>query len=125
MGDGETLMTDAAATEASAEPVPDATVGLEAVPLAAAAVADRAMPEIEYPVGPVRQAILDHFLDSDSPEQSMAQIKAALANVLPGTVEACVRREWEAGRLLRVSPGVYRLAPAKPPGPPEPPEPAP
>ncbi len=74
----------------------------------------RAMPEIEYPVGPVRQAVLDHFLDSDSPEQSMAQIKAGLSTVLPGTVEAAVRREWEQGRLLRVAPGTYKLAPARP-----------
>jgi len=80
-------------------------------------VAERALPEIEHAVGATRQAILDHFLDSDSPDQSMAQIKAALSNVLPGTVEACVRREWQQGRLQRVSPGVYRLAPAKPPPP--------
>jgi hypothetical protein len=87
---------------------------VEAASTSAAPAADRAMPEIEYPVGPVRQAVLDHFLDSDSPEQSMAQIKAGLSTVLPGTVEAAVRREWEQGRLLRVSPGVYRLAPPKP-----------
>jgi hypothetical protein len=70
--------------------------------------------EIEYPIGATRQSILDHFIDTEG-DQSMAQIKAALPNVLPGTVEACVRREWEAGRLLRVSSGVYRLAPPEPP----------
>jgi hypothetical protein len=45
----------------------------------------------------------------------MAQIKAGLSNVRPGTVEVAVRREWQQGRLLRVAPGVYRLAPPKPP----------
>jgi hypothetical protein len=79
----------------------------------------RAALEIEYPIGSTRQAILDHFLDSDSPEQSMNQIKAGLPNVLPGTVEACVLREYRSGRLERVSAGVYRLA-AKPPEQPKP-----
>jgi hypothetical protein len=98
-------------------PAPDEPVAASSS--AAAPAADRAMPEIDYPVGPVRQAILDHFIDSEG-DQSMAQIKAALPNVLPGTVEACVRREWGAGRIERVAPGVYRLAPAKPPEPPKP-----
>src|SRR5262249_41282825 len=73
----------------------------------------RAHPEIEYAIGATRQAVLDHFIDTEG-DQSMSQIKAALPNILPGTVEACVRREWEVGRLLRVSPGVYRLAPPEP-----------
>jgi hypothetical protein len=77
----------------------------------------RVLPEIERAIGATRQAVLDHFRDTEG-DQSMSQIKAALPNVLPGTVEACVRREWEAGRLLRVSPGTYRLAP-KPPEPPK------
>jgi hypothetical protein len=80
----------------------------------------RAALEIEHPIGATRQAILDHFLDSDSPEQSMSQIKAGLPNVLPGTIEACVRRELLAERLLRTRPGVYKLAPAKSPEQPKP-----
>jgi hypothetical protein len=83
-----------------------------------------ALPEIEYPIGSTRQAILDHFLDTEG-DQTMAQIKAALPTVLPTTVEASVRREWEAGRLLRVSPGTYRLAPAKPAEQPKSPKPPP
>jgi hypothetical protein len=86
-----------------------------------------ALPGIEYPIGPTRQAVLDHMVDSEG-DQSMAQIKAGLANVLPGTVEVAVRREWEQGRLLRVAPSVYRMAPPKPPEAPKPappPEPEP
>jgi hypothetical protein len=83
-----------------------------------------ALPEIEHAIGATRQAVLDHFLDTEG-DQSMAQIKAALSNVLPGTVEACVHREWQQGRLLRISPGVYRLAPARPVEPPKPPSPPP
>jgi len=98
-----------AALETSPAP-PESDVAL---PEAEAPAPERVLPEIEHPVGPVRQAVLDHFLDTEG-DQSMAMIKAALANVLPGTVEAAVRREWEQGRLLRVSPGVYRLAPARP-----------
>jgi hypothetical protein len=121
--------------EAPAEPVspaPDAAA-IEAAPpeageqvaAPAAPEAERTLPEIEHPIGPLRQSILDHFLDSDSPDQSMSQIKAGLSTVLPGTVGAAVRREWEQGRLLRVSPGVYRLAPAKPAEPSKPPPPPP
>jgi hypothetical protein len=78
--------------------------------------AERALPfEIEHAIGATRQAILDEFLDSDRAELSMSEIKRALPNVLPGTIEACVRRELLAGRLLKVSPGVYKLAPVSPP----------
>jgi hypothetical protein len=123
-------------------PVPEATAELDAAPPQAAAVdglapatdqgvaaptefapavevappsvedGERVLPEIEHAIGATRQAILDHFIDSEG-DQSMSQIKATLPNVLPATVEACVRREWQQGRLLRVSAGVYRLAPAK------------
>jgi len=75
---------------------------------------ERVLPEIEHAIGATRQAILDHFIDSEG-DQSMSQIKATLPNVLPATVEACVRREWQQGRLLRISPGVYRLASPRPP----------
>jgi hypothetical protein len=118
-------MTDTTAGETSAEPVPpvppapEAPAELDAVPpqadTPAEQVAERALPfEIAHAIGATRQAILDHFLDTEG-DQSMAQIKAALPSVLPGTIEACVRRELLAGRLLKVSPGVYKLAPVSPP----------
>src|SRR5262245_7391189 len=122
-------MTDVTGAGASIEPVP--LIPLETAPthepaspaaapapsdepVAASPPVERALPEIEHAIGAPRQAVLDHLLATEG-DHSMAQIKAALPNVLPGTVEACVRREWEAGRLVRVSPGFYRLAPAKPP----------
>jgi hypothetical protein len=120
-------MSEVAAIEVPADPVLPvlsplgAAAELDAAPpnapeaaASAGPAAERALPfEIEHAVGATRQAVLDHFLDSEG-DQSMAQIKAALANMLPGTVEAAVRREYEAGRLLRVAPGTYRLAPPKP-----------
>jgi hypothetical protein len=108
-----------APTHEPASPTLEAAAELHTAPPEgeAPAPAERALPEIEHAIGTTRQAVLDHFLDSEG-DQSMSQIKAALANVLPGTVEAAVRREYEAGRLLRVAPGVYRLAP-KPPEPPK------
>ena len=82
-------MTEATA-ELDAAPPPQAP---EAV-ASADAPAERALPEIEYAIGATRQAIFDHFLtltpDTDG-DQSMAQIKAALPNILPGTIEACIR----------------------------------
>jgi len=88
------------------------------------ALADAPVLSIEHPVGAVPQGILDHFLDSEG-DRSVAQIIAALGNYSRNTVESGIRREYEAGRLLRVAPGTYRLAPRKPPEPAPAPEPQP
>jgi hypothetical protein len=122
------------AREATAEleplvpPVADASIEASTDAPASAEVsepvAERALPfEIEHAIGATRQRILDEFLDADRAELSMSELKALLADVLPGTVEACVRREWQQGRLLRISPGHYALAPAQPAKPAPPPEP--
>ena len=103
-----TDMTDATATaapteieaappEAAAEP-PEATPpapagdslrhgGANSEPAATDAPAEQAdmpvLPPIEYPIGPMRQAVLDHLLDTvDAGAQSVAQILAAMP---PGT----------------------------------------
>jgi len=85
-----------------------------AAPEAPAPGPERVRPEIEHPVGPVRSAVIDCFLDSDETDLSMSQIKVALSNVLPGTVEAAVLRELRSGRIERIAPGSYRLAAPKP-----------
>jgi hypothetical protein len=82
----------------------------------------RALPEVEFPVGSTRQAVLDHMLDSvEAGPQSVAQILAAMP---PGTsrntAETAIRREYEAGRIMRTSPGHYALAPARSPELPKP-----
>ncbi len=71
----------------------------------------------------MRQAILDHLLDSvEAGPQSVAQL---LATMPPGTsrnsAESAIKREFDAGRIERVSPGHYILAKSKPPEPPLPP----
>jgi hypothetical protein len=112
---------DAASPEAATAPEVETPVSVEIDAAAsAAAPAERILPEIEHAIGATRQSILDEFLDSDRAELSMSEIKRALPNVPPGTIEACVRREWQQGRLLRVSPGTYRLAPPRPAEPPKP-----
>jgi hypothetical protein len=131
-------MTDVAAGETLNElvsPVSEAAADVEATApdaalpqsdTSAGQVAERALPfEIEHPIGAVRQGVLNHLLDSEGP-QTVAQIIAGLGNYTRGTVESAIKREFDAGRIERVSPGVYRLAPPKPPGAPEPatPEPA-
>jgi hypothetical protein len=113
-------------TGEAASPEAAAAVEIDAAPASAEAPAERIVPEIEHAIGATRQSILDEFLDSDRAELSMSEIKRALPNVPPGTIEACVRREWQQGRLLRVSPGTYRLAPPRPAEPPKlAPQPAP
>jgi hypothetical protein len=64
---------------------------------------------LAYPTGSAAQQVLDAFLDSDSDQLSMNDIKAALSHLAGNTVEQAVRRLHAQGRLLRVAPGVYRL----------------
>ncbi len=131
-------MTDTTAGETPAEPAPpnlaeisarsapEATAELEAAaPQASEAVAsadpsaERALPNVEH-LGVLRRAVLDALLDADEP----LSVSRILAEMPPGTTrgsaESAVRREWEAGRIERVAPGVYGLAPPKPPEPPKP-----
>jgi hypothetical protein len=126
-------MTDAVAIEAPAEPVPvlaapDVAAELEAAaPDAAAspaeapaAAAERVMPEIEHPIGSLRQAVLDALIDNEGP-RTVSQI---IAHMPVGTSrnsgESAIKREFDSGRIVRTSPGHYRLAPVKPAEPPKP-----
>src|SRR5258708_36506626 len=84
-----------------------------AAPAAAAppAANGRIALELEFPVGSTRQAVLDHFLDSEG-DQTVAQIMAAMpTGTSKNTAESAIRREYQAGRLLRVAPGGDGLAP--------------
>ncbi len=98
-------MTDIATGEMPVEPVPgppapNIGVDVEAAPLEAAASA-------EHPIGSLRQAILDHLLDSvDAGPQSVAQILAALPpGVTRNTLESALKRAYDAGEIERVAPG--------------------
>src|SRR5258707_11465923 len=113
-------MTDTHAAEAPAEPAPpapEAAAEVETTP--AEAPADRTLPNVEH-LGVLRRSVLDHLVDTEGP-QSVALILAAMP---PGTTrgsgESAIKREFDAGRIERVSPGVYKLAPAKPAEPPKP-----
>ena len=123
-------MTDAVPIEEPVPPVPEAVAEVEAAPPEAAVPASAEVPaaalfEIEHPIGPVRQGVLDHLVDSEGP-QTVAQIIAGLGNYSRGTIESAIKREFDAGRIERVAPGTYRLAlprPAEPPKPAPPSEP--
>jgi hypothetical protein len=99
---------------APVRPEPDEPVAASPPAEASAVPVERALPEIEYPIGQVRQGILDHLLDSEGP-QTVAQFIAALGNFSRGTVETALKREFDAGRIERVAPGTYVLAKSKPP----------
>jgi hypothetical protein len=118
-------MTDAVSIDKPVQPIPPAP---EAVPEVEAAAPEaavpappeangRALPEVEYPVGSTRQAVLDHLIDSvDAGPQSVAQILAAMpAGTSRNTAESAIKREFDQGRIIRTSPGHYLLAPVKPP----------
>jgi hypothetical protein len=117
----------AAPAEALAEPVPpaaEAVAEVEAAPPLAEVPAERAMPEIEYPIGPLRQAVLDALADADEPLSVSRIIAEMPVGTSRGSAESAIKREYDAGRIERVAPGVYRLAPTKPSEPkPPPPEP--
>jgi hypothetical protein len=104
----------------AASPAPDEPVAASS---SAAPATDRTLPEIEHPIGPLRQAVLDALVDTDEP-QSVARILAAMP---PGTTrgsgESAIKREFDQGRIIRTSPGHYVLAPAQPPKPAPPPTP--
>jgi hypothetical protein len=91
-----------------------ASVDAVAAP-SAEAPAERALPfaDVDH-LGVLRRAVLDALVDADEP-LSVARI---IAEMPPGTTrgsaESAIKREYDAGRLERVAPGVYRLAPAKP-----------
>jgi hypothetical protein len=112
--------THAAAPAEPVPPAPEAAAELDAARLELDVPAEtpadaRALPEIEFPIGPVRQGVLDHLLDSEGP-QTVAQIIAGLGgNHTRNTVESAIKREFDVGRIERVAPGTYRLAPPKPP----------
>lgn len=101
---------EAAASAAEAQSAPGVVPPSSATP-----ATERALPAIEHAIGETRMAILGHFGDIKESCQSMNQIKMAFPHIAPNTIETCVRREYEAGRLLRVAPGTYRLAPPEPP----------
>jgi hypothetical protein len=91
----------------------------------AEAPGERDLPfDVEH-LGPLRRAVLDHLVDTEGP-QSVAQILAAMpVGTTRGSAESAVKREFDAGRIIRTSPGHYALAPARPdppkPAPPDPP----
>jgi hypothetical protein len=136
-------MSDTAIAEAPAEPVPlvpQAAAELEAavpdtappeaneqVVASAEPEADaRTLPEIEHPIGPLRQAVLDALLDADEP-LSVSRILAEMpAGTTRGSAESAIRRELVQGRIERVAAGTYRIAKSKPPeAKPKPPSPPP
>jgi hypothetical protein len=85
------------------------------------APAERVLPEIEHPIGPLRQAVLDALLDSEGP-RTVSQILAKLpVGTSRNTAESAIKRNFDAGLIERIAPGTYVLAKPKPPKPPKPP----
>jgi|GEM_PF-2764794 hypothetical protein len=84
---------------------------------AAAPAAERALPFDVDHLGVLRRSVLDALVDADE----ALNVSRILAEMPPGTTrgsaESAIRREWDAGRIERVGPGLYVLAKAKPPEP--------
>jgi len=99
------IVTDTAAAEVPAEPVPPAE--------AAAAPAPPAEPAETEDNRTAREKVLDHFADCDDPDQSVAQIIAG-TGLSRNTCEQAIFRAVQSEQLQRESQGVYRLAPPKP-----------
>src|SRR5215472_16362160 len=60
--------------------------------------------------GPLRRGVLEHLVDLvDADPQSVADILAALpAGTTRRTAETAIKREFDAGRILRIAPGNLR-----------------
>jgi hypothetical protein len=95
---------------------------VEAVEAPGARAPERALPEIEHAIGPLRRAILDHLLDTaEAGPQSVAEILQAMPiGTSRNTLESALRRSHEAGHVERVAPGRYALSKPQPVGPPKP-----
>jgi hypothetical protein len=113
-----TKLTPAGA-EAPIEVAPTEPVAVDA----ADPVAERAMPVLEHEIGETRRRVLEHMVDTvESGAQSVSQIIAGLGNVTRNTAESAIKRNFDAGLIERVGPGLYVLAKPKPkPSPPPPP----
>jgi hypothetical protein len=82
------------------------------------APAERALPfaDVEH-LGVLRRAVLDALVDADEP-LSVARIIAEMpVGTSRGSAESAIKREFDAGRIERVSAGHYVLAKPKPPEP--------
>ncbi len=86
-------------------------------PEAAAAPAPEAELETEVNKS-AREKVLDHLTDSEGP-QTVAEIIQG-TGLIRNTAEQAIFRAVQSEQLQRVSQGVYRLAPPKPPEPPKP-----
>src|SRR6267143_1506783 len=106
-------MSDAAIAQEPIEPVspaPEAAAELDAAPgevqspnsaignrgteTPAAPAAGRVLPEIQHPIGTLRQAVLDALLDSEGP-RTVSQILAELpAGTSRNTAESAIKRNY-------------------------------
>jgi hypothetical protein len=89
------------------------------------ATAERPLPfDVEH-LGVLRRSVLDALADADEPLSVARIIQELPSGTTRNSAETAIRREHDAGRIERVAPGTYRIAPAKPPGakPGAPPEP--
>jgi hypothetical protein len=95
---------------------------VEAAEAPGAPAPERALPEIEHAIGPLRRAILDHLLDTaQAGPQSVAEVLQAMPiGTSRNTLESALRRSHEAGHVERVAPGRYALSKPQPVGPPKP-----
>jgi hypothetical protein len=125
----EAVPPQATAADGLAPPPDAADVDAEAAApstdASAVPAAERALPfDVEH-LGVLRRAVLDHLVDTDEP-QSVAQILGAMpSGTTRGSAESAIRREFDAGRIERVAPGTYRLAPPRPSESPKRPSPPP
>jgi hypothetical protein len=80
----------------------------------------RSLPGVDH-LGVLRRSVLDALIDNERP-LSVAEIIAHMpVGPTRGSAESAIKREFDAGRIMRTSPGHYTIAPARP----EPPKPAP
>jgi hypothetical protein len=109
-------MTDMTGAGMPTEQEPRAAVSAETP---AAPTPERVLPQIEHPIGKLRQSVLDALIDADEP-LSVARILAKMpAGTSRNSAESAIKREFDAGRIKRVAPGTYVLAKPKPPPKPE------
>jgi hypothetical protein len=94
---------EAASSEAEVPSEPSGSTEIEAASVEAdEATGERAVPEYEYELGPVRQGVIDHLIDTAPEPQSVAQIIAGLGIYGRGAIETAALRNFRVGLIERV-----------------------
>jgi hypothetical protein len=94
--------------------------GADGAPSTNVDAVERTLPDGIEHLGVLRRGVLDALADADEPLNVARILQELPAGTTRNAAESAIKREHDAGRITRTSPGHYTLAPVQPPGQPQP-----